>query len=477
MRLKPVFSIGTSLAFNEPGLPMVERLMEKGNLKNKKGFLVFLLVLASSLPLRSAEAPIQSQSPNIISWSGIRMITLGTRYMTEVPALASEWVLKNKDGIIGSDSGNQAEEIKKIAKSVSDGMRNVGKILVLVGTAKEYKDYFEFTDNPQNPLNNKEKYTPEIIRAKQEARLRYLQTSLGFLQEKLVKQNIEADWLLKLFDSSAASTVSAKSLKFGLGQVGEVLELFNVYGIGIQISSDLPVGAMLTAVLSRWLPGSVEKYGSKLAYEDSVGILYYMQKKNEKEVDDFANDPLYAGLDPKHPIFELHRRENYKFAAKTYEQTGAQIEGVSYAHGSNKKSKLEANLTVRLTFLASTDVLKNFDVMNMNSAVVSELSARNNIMNALPGETRKVVSKAQDKIQQAYDKSKHFEFLSSNIEIAAAYVLGHVNEDTGRTADVPNMMLRLSMGNYALTAVKGRGAGDDLISVKGSLGYMTIDAN
>jgi hypothetical protein len=436
-----------------------------------------LLILASSLPVRSAEAPIQNEAPNIISWSGIRMITLGTRYMTEVPALASEWVLRNKDGLVGPDSSNQSEEVKKIAKSISDGMRNVGKILVLVGAAKEYKDYFEYTDNPKNPLNNTEKYPPEIIRAKQEARLKYLQTSLGFLQEKLKKQNIEADWLVKLFESSADSTVSAKSLKFGLGKVGEVLEQFNVYGVGIQISSDLPVGAMLSSVLSKWLPGSVEKLGSKFAVEDSVGILYYMQRKNEKSPEDFLNDPLYQGLKPDHPIFDLHRRENYSFAAKTYEQTGAQIEGVSYAHGSKKQSKLEVNLTVRLTFLASTDVLKNFDVMNMNSAVVSELSTRNNIANAIPDGARKIVLKAQDKIQQAYDKSKHFEFLSSNIEIAAAYVLGHVNEDTGRTSDVPNMMLRLSMGNDALTGVKDRSGANDLINVKGSLGYMTIDAN
>lgn len=456
---------------------MVERLIQRWNLKNRKGFLLILLILASILPLRSAESPVLSEAPNIISWSGIRMITLGTRYMTEVPALASEWVLKNKEGLIGSESSNQTEEVKKIAQSISDGMRNVGKILVLVGAAKEYKDYFEYADNPKNPLNNKDKYSPEIIKAKQEARLKYLQTSLGFLQEKLAKQNIEAEWLIKLFDTSSASSVSAKSLKFGLGKVGEVLDQFNVYGVGIQISSDLPVGAMLSTVLSKWLPGSVEKLGNKIALEDSVGILYYMQRKNEKEADDFAHDPLYKGLNPSHPIFELHRRENYKFSAKTYEQTGAQIEGVSYAHGAKSKSKVEVNLTVRLTFLASTEVLKNFDVMNMNSAVVSELSARNNIVNALPAGARSVVLKAKDKIQEAYDKSKHFEFLSSNIEIAAAYVMGHVNEETGRTADVPNMMLRLSMGNYALSGLKDRTGANDLINVKGSLGYMTIDAN
>ncbi|MEZ4815715.1 MAG: hypothetical protein R3A80_10990 [Bdellovibrionota bacterium] len=455
--------------------------MKKGILTNTKRICVFILAILLITPMRSAEAPsaisaVSNEAPNIISWSGIRMITLGARYMTEVPALSSEWVLRNKSQILKDEFSDEGEEILKIAKSISEGMRNVGKMLVLVGAAKEYTDYFEYANNPNNPLNNKEKYTPEIIQIKQAARLEYLQTVLGFLQQELNKQNINSEWLVKLFDSNTSATVSAKSLKFGLGKIGEVLEHFNVYGIGIQVTSDIPLGAMLATLFSKWLPSSLEKAGSRFSLEDAVGVLYYMKKKESPDVADPRKDPLYRDLPLDHPIFEMLKRETYRFAARTYEQGGAQVDGVSYARGTSSKSKMEVNLTVSVTFLASTEVLRNFEVSNLNNAWVAELSTKNNLSNALPGVAKSLALKAQAKIEEAYGKTNHFEFLSSNVQIAAAHVWGQVNEETGLAVEVPNMMLRLSMGNYAMATMKGRSS-NDVFSVKGSLGSLTIDAN
>ncbi len=440
-------------------------------LKSKKGFLGVLLTLFHSfflcIPLRSAEAPVQNKAPEIIAWSGIRMITLGTRYMTEIPALASEWVLRNKDQLVKSNSEvlKQGEEIDKIAKSVAEGMRNVGKMLVLIGAAKEYTDYFEYKNNPNNPLNNSAKYSESDIEIRQAARLQYLQTSLGYLNEELKKQKISAEWLVNLFSSSATTSVTEKSLQLGLGKVGAVLEHLNVYGIGIQISSDIPMGALLATVFSRWLPTAVENIGGRVGIEDSVGILYYMKRKEKGETDPTASTD---------PLAQLQQKESYRFAARTYEQGGAQIDGVSYARGT-KKLSVDINVSVKLTFLASTEVLREFDVMNLNKAQISELSTRNNISNTLSGVAKTVALKAQEKIQESFDKSKHFEFLSKDIQIAAARVWGHVDEDTGKVAEIPNMMLRLSMGNYKLSPVADRSS-NDMFSLSGSLGSLTIDA-
>lgn len=452
-------------------------MQKRWNLKKIKGFSGVLLTLFHSfflcVPLRSAEAPVQKKAPEIIELTGMRMIYIGTRYMTEVPALASEWILRNKDELVkSSELLKQDEELEKIAKSVADGMRNVGKILVLIGAAKEYTDNFLYQNNPKNPLNT---YTAERLQIRQAGRLELLQKALGYLNEELKEQKINADWLLNIFSSNEASSVTEKSLQLGLGKVGDVLEHLHVYGVGIQISSDFPLGALLTSVFSRWLPSKVEDVGSRIGLEDSIGILYYMklkekdEKLKEKEESEQGSEYL-----PDHPLAELLKKENYGHAARTYEQGGAQMDGVNIGYGTKKRS-VDVNVSVKLTFLASTEVLPEFDIMNLNNTQVSELSTRNNISNTLSGVAKTVALKAQEKIQESFDKSKHFEFLSKDIQIAAARIWGHVDEETGKVAQIPNMMLRLSMGNYRLSPVAER-ASNDMFSLSGSLGSLTIDA-
>lgn len=452
---------------------MLERKINKWILFNKNGVLGFILAFGICIPLRSADAPEETKASEIKSWSGMRMITLGTRYMTEVPALASEWILKNKEELVssGGEMLKQDQQIVKVAKSVADGMRNVGKMLVLIGAAKEYTDYFEYKNNPENPLNNSKKNTPEVIAEKQKARLLYLQVALNFLQEELKKQEISVDWLAKLFESNSNGTLTAKSLQFGLGQVGSVMEFMHVYGVGVQISSDLPLGALLATVFSKWLPSKVESAAERFSIEDSLGILYYMKRK--ETVDAHVPDSIYNKESAK-ILADFQQRENYRFAARTYEQGGAQVDGVSYARGEKNKS-MELGVTVRLTLIASTEYLRNFDIMSLNKAQVAELSMENNISRVLGDQGAGIARSAQGKIQQTIDKSKHFEFLTSNIQIAAAKIFASVDEESGVAAEVPNMMLRLSLGGFTVAPSDNK-QGNKLFSLKGSLGSITIDA-
>jgi len=461
-------------------------MKKRWNLKNKKGFLGVFLTLFHTfflcVPLRSAEAPVQSKAPEIIEMTGIRMIYIGTRYMVEVPKLASEWVLRNKDEIVKKNGEvfKQGEEIDKIAKSVSEGMRTVGEMLIRLGVAKEYKDSFDYKNNPKNTLNT---HSDERVRIRQAGRLELVLKALEYLNTELANQKIERDWLVKVnnifkelnhthlntSDGIPIPSLSKEKLDLSMGQVGDVLEHLHVYGIGIQVSSDIPLGAFLATAFSRWLPNAVENIGGRIGMEESIGILYYMKLKEKDDKNSKAADYL-----PNHPLAEKLKNENYGHAAVTYEQGGAQIDGVGYARG-NKKISVDINVSVKLTFLASTDVLREFDIANLNDAQVSELSVRNNLTNTLSGPAKTVALKAQEKIQDSFDKSKSLAFLSKDIQIAAAHVWGRVDENTGKVVEIPNMMLRLSMGNYKLTPVAER-ASNDMFSLSGSLGSLSIDA-
>ena len=435
-----------------------------------KGFLLSLLMLLAIVPAAHAE---EQSSPDVMTWSGIRMITLGMRYMTVVADDAVNWLSKNKSKVIHQDSINPDEDLKKIQTSVVDGLRNTGKILVLLGTAKEYKDYFEFQTNLNNPLNS---YNAEDLAVKQNARLLYLQTVLGTLEDKLKSKQIDSSWLTALFDSKAKDhTMTQQSLKFALGKMGDTLEHFKIYGIGIEIVSDTAIGAMLAAIFSKWLPDSIEKIGSKIGYEDSFGIAYILKKKDKSDAMDELDDPLFASLPKDHPIYELFRKDKYRFASTTYGQESARAEGLTYTRSQGFKAAAEISVAVRVTFFASNKAIKDFDLMNMNGAIITEVKAKENLTGIFSGPLKGATVKAQDLIQDAVDKSKHFSFLKESVQISAGHAHPKVNEDTGVAPNIPNFLLRLSVGNFSKELVKGGGF-SGLLELSGTFGALSIDA-
>ena len=71
------------------------------------------------------------------------MVTLGKLYMTEVPQKVKVWMAKDNAAL----ENVPGDDLKKVTDSVVDGLTHTGRMLILLGIAKEYKAYFEFKDN------------------------------------------------------------------------------------------------------------------------------------------------------------------------------------------------------------------------------------------------------------------------------------------------------------------------------------------
>ncbi len=128
-----------------------------------------------------------------------------------------------------------------------------------------------------------------------------------------------------------------------------------------------------------------------------------------------------------------------------------------------------------MTIFASNKVIKDFDLMDMNKAIITEVKAKQNLTGIFSGPLKGATVKAQDLIQDAVDKSKHFSFLKESVQISAGHARPKVDEDTGAAPEIPNFLFRLSVGNFTKELVKGGGF-SGLIEVSGTIGALSIDA-
>jgi hypothetical protein len=370
------------------------------------------------------------------SWSGLRMMILGSHYLIDVPRDAQNWIKTEESSYF---SKLAEEEKNAISSSMLKGFRNVGKLLVLMGAAEEYKRIFDYQSDPNNPLNS---LSPKDREEAQLNRLKTIQSFLNDLECTLGGESMDSSWVTSLFDAKT-NTLTQASLRLGLNAVGSFLQNVNLYGIGIEVVGDLPLGSLVANVMGKMLPQKLLNAGRRVNYQQVKGLLYLLK---ENEI------PTLRG--------------ESRFAATTFSQSSLRAQGTMLTQGQGNRAT-NLTVTVRLSLFASTETLSNFQIENLGSVVVSELGTTNNALNSLPPKMRGIATR----IQTAVDKGSHTDFLKQNIKLA----MGHLDAGAGPNGELlaPNLLLRFSMGNYSKSLSKTP-ANNGFFEFSGSLGSLSV---
>lgn len=326
------------------------------------------------------------------SWNGLSFIDLGVHYIAEVSKRAESWSKKDSDSFLVKYATNQ----DLISKTIVNGFVNTGRMLILIGVSKEY----------ETMSSRREKY--------QQVRLAEIKERLVAVQDALKQRGLDQSWLVEFFEKDGNS-VTRQSLGVGVSAFGNILKNLHVYGVGVELVSDFPVGSLATFAFKNEL---IQSVGDAASYQSMKGILYFMKKN-------------------------IDRNKMDDFVSTSFSQQGARIQGSFLTRGQDHRTS-EFNFTVRLSLMSSSENLVKFNEENLNNASVTELNLRNDLSGTLPDRVQGLVKKTLE----ALDSSANFSFLRESTRVAFGFI--HSTSSNDNVVDnTPNILLRFAIGDYS----------------------------
>jgi hypothetical protein len=326
------------------------------------------------------------------SWGGLSLIDLGAHFISEVSKRSESWSKKDSDSFLVKYATNQ----DLISKTIVNGFVNTGRMLILIGVSKEY----------ETMSSRREKY--------QQVRLAEIKARLVTVQEAMKQRGLDQSWMVEFFEKDGNS-VTRQSLGMGVSAFGNILKNLHVYGVGVELVSDFPVGSLATFAFKNEL---IQSIGDAASYQSMKGILYFMKKNNDKNKVD-------------------------EFVSTSFAQQGARVQGSFLTRGQDHRTS-EFNFTVRLSLMTSSETLVKFSEENLNNASVTELNLRNDLSGTLPDRVQGLVKKTIE----ALDSSANFSFLRESTKVAFGFI--HSTSSNDNVVDnTPNILLRFAIGDYS----------------------------
>ncbi len=405
--------------------------------KIKYGCLLGLLIVSS---LSAQSQPKLELKPI----KGYRLVYLG-QSMLGVSQEVVHWV---------KNTSSQNEDVATMMKNLQSGYENVGKILILGGTAKEIASIFLL--DPEQEFKGKSdlrlaaaresKYSSIIavlLQTYVDMKERELETSwMEALLNALFIDEKARDAYLRLRKQKPAATLAqegAQALSYSsqLAASGTfeafmkkgtdniflfaLIKIFGgmrVYGVGVGVSGQLniPIVSMMSKIaLRRDITG--QKFNGT-AITTSGGALFVV-----KGVDG-SRDPNASN-----------------FAATTYTSGGVKFSPPTFTNTGIKAVKAGVSASVILNLFTSSEELVDFQVMNLDDLACYKASLNSNVFASIDGAMKDVALKLSG-------DSSSLAFLQDNVR----WGLGIVGVDRELVGKVPDRVYSFSTGEYAKNA-------------------------
>ena len=375
-----------------------------------------LSVLFLSIPSALATPSVDSAAQGYRSFSGLRLIDLGTYYISEVSRDAEQWAEKDKESFLLKYATKQDE----ISKIILSGFVNVGKTMTLIGLSKEYENLIAHNDEE----------------AYKRARLNIIRERLLKVQIALRERKVDSSWVSQFFEKD--NNLTQESLGLGAKAFGSIFGNLHVYGVGVELVSDIPLGALATFAFKS---DTIKNIGDSATYQSMKGILYFVRKvKNE---------------------------DTNQFCSTAFGQQGARIQGSVLTRGVGQRAP-EFNFTVRLSLLASTEELGKFTEENLNQTAVTELNLKNDFSLGLPDRVQGLVKKTVEGL----DSSDSLGFLKESFQVALGVIHSTSSKDIV-SDNTPNVLIRFSIGSHNQALIKG--VPKSWIDPSVSFGFLSVD--
>jgi hypothetical protein len=393
-------------------MSFLRTVFKKKILLSFKGFFVFFLGVTLSF---AGSLDDHAQS-GYRSFSGLRLIDLGAYYISDVSKDAEQWAEKDKDSFVVKFATKQAD----VSKTVVTGFVNVGKTMALIGLAKEYENLL---------VHNEEE-------AYKRARLNIVRDRLLKVQEALRERKVDSSWVTQFFEKE--NILTQHSLGLGVKSFGSIFGNLHVYGVGVELVSDIPLGSLASFAFKN---DTIKNIGDSATYQSMKGILYFMRK--------------------------VKSEESNQFFSTSFAQQGARIQGSVLTRGVGQKAP-EFNFTVRLSLIASTEELTKFNEENLNHSAITELNLKNDFSLGLPDRVQGLVKKTVEGL----DSSDSLGFLKETLQVALGVIHSTSSKDVV-SDNTPNVLFRFSIGDHKQTLMKG--LPKTWLEPSVSFGFLTVD--
>lgn len=375
-------------------------------------FSAFFLSLSLSFAASSVEGALGYRS-----FSGLRLLELGSYYISDVSKDAEQWAEKDKESYLIKFATKQ----EVISQTIVNGFINAGKTMALIGLAKEF----------ENLKDHNEEDTYKRVR------LNLIRDRLVKVQEALRERKADSIWASQFFETNSTN-LTQESLGKGVKAFGSIFGNLHIYGVGIELVSDIPMGSLASLAFKS---EAIKNVGDSATYQSMKGILYFLRK--------------------------VKSEESNQFFSTSFAQQGARIQGSVMTRGVGQKAP-EFNFTVRLSLIMSTEELLKFEEENLNHSAITELNLKNDFSLGLPDRVQGLVSKTV----QVLDSSDSLGFLKEKLKIAMGVIHSTSSKDVVSN-NTPNVLLRFSIGDHSQAVLKG--LPKSWLEPSVSFGFLTVD--
>jgi hypothetical protein len=391
-------------------MALIKLVLKKKSFLGLLGAFVFFISSLQSFASPSAEKP-----NALLSYSGMKMIDLGHHFIAELSKEAALWAEKEKE----EDNAIVRFLTKKedFSKNVVEGFVNIGQMMVYIGLSKEYENLL--------------KHQNENI---------YIQTRIQIIQDRLIRlkqslneRRLDDDWIDSLFDKNKLLTFESLGEKVKV--FSSLFKNLNIYGVGFELVSDIPLGSLIGVLAKAPL---VKNIANSASYQGAKGMLFFIEKDRDQERNVFVNS--------------------------SFSHKGAQVKGSVLTGGSGKKGG-EFNFSVQLTLFASTDELSNFRETNLNQTYITELNLSNELSEVLPEKVKGLVGK----MFEGLDSLLHISFIKEKLKVTMGYITTTNEKNSENTPDV---LMSFSIGQKNQSIVKGK---KSWLDSSVALGFLSVD--
>ena len=351
----------------------------------------------------------------LLSYSGIKLLDLGHHFISELSQEAAVWAEKEKeeDNVIVRFITKKED----FSKQIVEGFVNIGQLLFYIGLSKEYENLLKHQKEPD-----------------------YIHTRIQVIQDRLVKlkqvlnsRGLDDHWVLSFFEKN--NNLTFASLEEKVKVFSRIFKNLNIYGVGFELVSDIPLGSLIGAFVK--VP-FVKNIANSTSYQGAQGMLYFLEKNKAQKSNVFVNS--------------------------SFSHKAAQVKG-SILTGSSGKKSGDFNFSVQLTLFASTEELNGFSEANLNQTYITELNMSNELSEALPESIKGLVGK----MLEGLDSLLHISFVKDKLKVTMGYITS-TNEKLSE--NTPDVLMSFSIGNQKRLLTKGKASWFDS-SV--SLGFLSVD--